>query len=264
MSGLASLPAEAAAIAEGILYDYDVGYVPPDLEIVERDDVLMWTRPSPTKWSSSVRVAKWSTDEAARRIDEVIAFFAARRRPFVWHVGPSSRPEDLAERLRTRGFHDTDPTRLLIAGLPIRGLRAGDVRIVEARERVRIREYLRFGHPDWTDEQVESEIGERQLFIDRYGERGGFLLAYMDGASVANAAWRDSTDGRAVYLTGAGTLPEHRRKGIYQTLVAYRTDRAISRGCRYAVIQAQVDTSMPILLRRGFVDVGPVNVLSSE
>ncbi len=253
---------EFTHLAEGILYDYDPRYRSDDLELVEQPDLLMWTRPSPSKWGSSVRRARWNEDEVEGRIDEVLAFFRERARLFVWHVGPSSAPPDLALRLQRCGFARED-TKLLLAPLPVDGLRRNhDVRVVEARRPEEVEAFLRFGQPDWTDEEVRSELPERLRMLEAYGERAGFLLAYLRDALVANASWRDATDGRTIYLTGAGTAGEHRGKGIYQTLTAYRLERALARGRRYAVIQARVDTSMPILARRGFIDVGAVSVLS--
>lgn len=257
------MTSDRVRLAEGILHDYDPRDRPDGLELVERLDLLMWTRPSPTKWSSSVRWALWSENEADQRIDEVLAFYRERGRPFVWHIGPSSAPPDLARRLERRGLIPENETTLLVATLPVAGLRTNsDVVVVEARAPAQVGTFLRFGHPDWNDEEVRSELPDRLRFLDLYRERAGFLVAYLADAPVANAAWRDSADGHAVYLTGAGTKREHRGEGIYQTLVQYRLDRALARGCHYAVIQAQSDTSMPILLRRGFVPAGRVAVLS--
>lgn len=259
------MSAELADLAEAILYDYDPRDRPGDLELVERPDLLMWTRPSPTKWSSSVRLARWRDDEVEQRIDEVLAFFRTRGRPFVWHVGPSSAPSDLPLRLERHGFVRGDATRLLVSRLPVDGLRLQrDVRIVDARSPREVEAFLRFGHPAWSEDEVRSELPDRLRYLDVYGGRAGFVLAYLGETLVANAAWRCSTDGRAVYLTGAGTVEEHRGKGIYQTLTQYRLTRAAALGCRYAAIQAQVDTSMPILQRRGFSDAGDVIVLSWE
>lgn len=252
-------------MAEAILYDYDPRDLPTDLELMERPDLLMWSRPSPGKWSSSVRRVRWDEDEAERRIDHVLSFFRERDRAFVWHVGPSSSPADLPLRLERRGLAREPETRLLIAQLPVEGFRAdSDVRVVEARDPAEIKAYLRFAHPDWTVDQVRRELPERIRFLDVYRGSAGFLLAYFGGELVANAAWRDSTDGHAVYLTGAGTKDEHRGRGIYQTLTRYRLARALARGRRYAVIQARTDTSMPILLRRGFTEAGAVSVFSWE
>lgn len=257
------VPDDAAAIAEAVLWDYDPRYMPEGTEGIEREDLVLWTRPSPSKWSSGVRLARWSEADVERGIDEVFRHFDDLGRPFVWNVGPSSRPRDLADRLRARGMTDESRTRLLFAPLPLPEMRRADVRIVDAREPATIGAFLRFGHPGWSEDDVADAIPERRLFLDVYDERAGLLLAYIGDELVANAAWRDSTDGRCVYLTGAGTIPVHRGRGIYQTLVAYRCERAMgARGCRYAAIQAQEDTSMPILLRHGFTDVGVVPVLA--
>lgn len=139
-----------------------------------------------------------------------------------------------------------------------------DVRIVDARAPRDVEAFLRFGHPTWREDEVRSELPDRLRYLEVYGGRAGFVLGYLGETLVANAAWRCSTDGRAVYLTGAGTVEEHRGEGIYQTLTQYRLRRAAALGCRHAVIQAQVDTSMPILRRRGFSDAGEVSVLSWE
>lgn len=249
------------ALAEGIVHDYDPRDRPDGLEIVDRADLVMWTRPGPTKWMSSVRVTRWDPTEADAQIQEVLVFFRERVRPFVWFVTPSSAPSDLADRLTQAGLQLEQRTRLLVAELPVAGLRRNeDVTIVDCRTAEETEARLRFAWPDWSDEVIRAETADRLRSLALYGDRFGGLLAYQGDTPVADANWRDSTDGRAIYLTGGGTRPEHRGKGIYQTLTAQRLTSAARRGCRYAVIQARVDTSMPILLRRGFQDVGEVSV----
>ena len=258
-----TMEVDLARLAEGILLDYDPRDMPPGIELVERDDLVLWTRPSKIFWMSSVRLARWTAAEAEARIDEALAFFRERGRSFVWEVGPSSAPADLADRLRRRGLEVESDTRLLVARLPVAGLRqVADLRIVDARTVDDVTAYLRFARREWEDPEIgDTDVAERMRSFTLYGERMGNVLGYLGAELVANAAWRDSTDGRAVYLSGAGTLPEHRGKGIYQTLVGYRLERAAERGCSYAVIQARADTSLPILLRRGFVEVAQVPVL---
>jgi hypothetical protein len=43
---------------------------------------------------------------------------------------------------------------------------------------------------------------------------------------------------------------------VYSTLVAFRTEHAAREGASRASIIAEVGTSAPILLKRGFVDLG--------
>lgn len=99
---------------------------------------------------------------------------------------------------------------------------------------------------------------ERLEYLALPGRRGGYLVAYLDGEPVANATWKDSSDGRCVYLKGAGTRQGFRRRGIYGAITAYRCARGVERGCRYASIIALADTSAPILRSRGFSDLGPL------
>jgi hypothetical protein len=37
---------ERAFLAEGIMWDYDLDFMPEGTEIVDRQDLLMWKRPS--------------------------------------------------------------------------------------------------------------------------------------------------------------------------------------------------------------------------
>ncbi len=39
-----------------------------------------------------------------QRIEEIVALYQRRRAPFMWYVGPLSKPTDLETRLQTRGF----------------------------------------------------------------------------------------------------------------------------------------------------------------
>jgi hypothetical protein len=63
-------------------------------------------------------------------------------------------------------------------------------------------------------------------------------------------------------LTGAETVEHFRRRGVYQSIVSYRAEAAVARGCRYAAIRSRRDTSLPILLKRGFVSHGHLPILT--
>src|SRR3972149_1238664 len=114
-----TMEVDLARLAEGILLDYDPRDMPPRLALVER---------------------------AEPRTAAPLAFCGGRGRSFVWEVGPSSAPADLADRLRRRGLEVESDTRLLVARLPVAGLRpVAALRLVDARTADDGAAYLRFG-----------------------------------------------------------------------------------------------------------------------
>ena len=201
-----------------------------------------------------------SDDEAEAKIDELLEFFGDT--PFNWHVGPSSTPADLEARLTRRGLTVTARPRMMTIDLPLERdwpVNA-DVRVVEVEDADAARAGLRLAHHEGGE--LERDLTERMAYLALPGRRGGFLVAYIGEAPVANASYRYSRDGRCIYLTGAETVETLRGRGVYKTLVAYRAARAAARGCLMAAILANSDTSAPILARRGFADHGELPRLS--
>ena len=246
-------------LAEAIMWDYESDWIPRGLERVERDDLLMWRRlngfRAQARWNNRVSWVRTTTELIDDVIDEVFDFFGDT--PFTWVIGPSSTPGDLAERAARRGLADTGDGDLLSAELPIMGLRSSaDVRIVEVVDARIARAGIRLAHPDSSAEEIDAMVAERLAYLRHPGRRGGFLVAFVGDEPVANAGYRYSADGRTVYLNGAETVERWRRRGIYQSLVGYRVARALERGCHYAAIRARRDTSLPILMKRGFIDHG--------
>ena len=240
------------------MWDYEPTWVPPGLEYVDRPDLLMWRRNGPRsrqRWGNRVAYTRSTPDRVESLIDEALAFLGDR--PFSWIAGASSAPRDISERIADRGLVDIGDGDLLTATLPIRGLRAAtDVKIVEVEDEAMARIGLHLAHPDASVEEMSEQVAEMLLYLALPERRGGFLVALVDDQPAANAAYRYSSDGRTVYLNGAETAERFRRRGVYQSLVAYRTEAARQRGCRYAAIRARRDTSLPILMRRGFIDHG--------
>ena len=76
-------------------------------------------------------------------------------------------------------------------------------------------------------------------------------MAYDAGRPVSAARATFDTRSPFVGLWTGGTLPSHRGRGFYQSLVAARAQVALRRGKRYLTVDAR-PTSLPILLRRGF------------
>jgi GNAT superfamily N-acetyltransferase len=247
---------EDATYAEAMLFDYERNWLPDGLEQIERSDLLMWRRRGWPASHSRVAYARWDESAVERGIDEVLAFFGDQ--PFNWHVGPSSSPRDLGDRLARRGLELVAAPRMMTVALPL----TGDwrpriaVNIVEVHDDTTARTSLVLAHHD--SEELEQMLPDRLAYLATSGRRGGFLIAFIGDEPVGNAGYRYSADGACVYLTGAETVTEHRDRGVYKALVSFRAAAARDRGCRIASILANADTSAPILSRRGFLDHGPL------
>lgn len=251
-----------AEAAEAWLDEREADVPEPGTEAIEREDVRVRIAPYAFPWAATVRHARWSEDEAERGIDGVVDLFRRRGRRFVWIVGPSSRPRDLAQRLRRRGFEkDVEgDERILVARLPLTLLsRNPDVRIVEVTDEATLRDHVAVYGSRWTDDLFR----QRRRYLGRPASRSGYLVAYLGDAAAGTAGWTHTRDGRAVLLNGGTVRSEYRRRGVYSEMTRRRTERARARGCQYAVLLANPETSGPILLKRGFVDLGPMPILYS-
>jgi ribosomal protein S18 acetylase RimI-like enzyme len=75
-------------------------------------------------------------------------------------------------------------------------------------------------------------------------------VSVADSMVVATAGL--TLDASVARLWGAAVLPEHRRRGHYQALLATRTRVAVRRGATLALAKARTGTSAPLLRRAGF------------
>jgi GNAT superfamily N-acetyltransferase len=248
------MSAELARYCEAMLYDYEPDWRPPDLVDLDRPEVVAWKRPGWSVGHSRVAYAKLTAEDADARIDEILAFFGETA--FNWHVGPSSSPDDLVDRLTARGLVVVATPRMMTVDLPLPAdwpVAAG-VRVVEVDDEATARLGLLLAHHEGAD--LERDLAERMAYLGLPSRRGGFVVAYVDDVPVANAGYRYSTDGRCVYLTGAETAEPFRGRGVYKALIAYRARSAAARGCTLASILANAETSAPILARHGFANHG--------
>jgi GNAT superfamily N-acetyltransferase len=86
--------------------------------------------------------------------------------------------------------------------------------------------------PSLPDEEMAA------LFDDFYKAEGVRRYLARRGGDVAGAASM-RVDGEVALLTGAATLPAHRRRGVQRALLAARLADAVVAGCRIAVVVTQ-------------------------
>jgi GNAT superfamily N-acetyltransferase len=100
-------------------------------------------------------------------------------------------------------------------------------------------------HEDFPRETIEKAIGD----IEQAGATP--YLAFRDGVVAGGGSMRIS-EGIA-QLTGAATVPAHRRRGVQTALLAARLADAVRAGCDIAVVTTQPGSkSQQNVQRRGF------------
>jgi GNAT superfamily N-acetyltransferase len=193
------------------------------------------------------------------QIDAIFARYRARGVPFLWMLGPSSRPADLDERLRARGFDEAEPCPAMACDLaalpPPRELPPG-VEIVSVDGEHELARYLEFVALRW---QVPDGAREPLRAIGaafRVGEPGSpnrAWLATAEGRVLAKALTHD--DGSTVGLYGVATKPEARRLGLARAVSIAALRAARERGRELAVLESS-PMAAPLYAALGFKTVG--------
>lgn len=225
---------------------------------VDRGDVRYRLGAPGALWDNGVEYARWRHDEVRDRVRELEAVFAANGGRYTWAIGPNTDAPGLAAELAARGLRKQADALIVTARIPIAGRRpAHDLRLVEERDERTVRDALRVDRDRALEgEALHGAVARRLAYLACPTRRGGGVVAYRGELAVGYGAWRDASDGDAVYLAGAVTLRPHRRTGVYTAILGWRLDRAARAGRSVAVAVAERATSAPILLRLGFREVG--------
>jgi hypothetical protein len=238
-------------------------YVAPDGSVTRYDDGRVCILQGPT-WAT-VAAPNVGADE----VDDLIAFVherIPREKDTVWWLGPSSRPVDLEERLRARGFQDATSPVLHAVALTREPTAASDV---EVRRVETLEDFVTAREVQWDAFATPSERRERQrpFLATEFAEtrESGILVVFLAFVDARPAATGVAVlGGRGVFLIAGSTAPWARGRGCYRALVRARWDLAVEQGTPALVTHAVPDTSYPILERLGFEDVCTVRRLKER
>jgi len=225
-------------------------YTREDTQIIERPGWYQVVTPSATTYMNEISLSHVDDADAERVIDETISFYRAHGLRFKWYVDPSSRPHDLGERLRRRGFESWELRAMGIDTAAAFSVPA-DVEVVEM-DASNIDAFVEITMNAWSLPAHEIELDQRShhAALARDPRLTHFFAARIDGTWLGTAALM-VRDGYG-YLLGAQVTEAMRGRGIYRALVAARLAFLRSRGLDYAVTRAQETTSAPILEHLGF------------
>jgi ribosomal protein S18 acetylase RimI-like enzyme len=226
-------------------------------------DVVMASIGLPIARVNSASAARFSHASADARIDDVVAWFAERRVPFVWRLGPTDQPADLGDRLLAHGFA-LDPDEMPGMAAPLADLPAIELPAGASIERVADPGAFR----DWLDTMVAGfgmppQIGDAFMVFASLGFGDDLptrpLLARVEGRPVATAL--GVLAGEGIVIVNVATVPEERGRGIGRAVTLATMHAGAEAGARVAVLQS-TEMGHRVYERLGFEEYGRYRVLA--
>lgn len=188
--------------------------------------------------ANQVFLARFSEEDAERRIDETLAPYIERNLPCHWWVGCTSRPANLAARLEKRGlqrFEDETGMAALLAQMDLAPPNPEGVTILKVIDQASLdlffEAFSRNGLPSPLARQIYELYKHLGFSDDRPMHQ---FVALLDGEPVATSAALYAHG--VVGLYNVGTHPSARRRGIGTAVSAAAFAEAPARGYKVAIV----------------------------
>ena len=230
------------------------------VEIHDDPDATWGIARYPDSFRSVVVAARFSADEADRRIAEISSAFAARGTGFLWWAAPFHTPADLGARLVRGGLRDEGSVPAMAMDLallprdeqPPRGLE-----IEPVTDAATLREFIgiladEMGIPDGEPNPAARHHAALLEAIPPTFADEPVPLRYLgriDGRAVATS--RIAIAAGVAGLYAVTTLPDVRGRGFGRAMTLAALDAGRSIGLRIGVLQAS-DSGLPVYRRLGF------------
>jgi GNAT superfamily N-acetyltransferase len=188
--------------------------------------------------ANQVHLARFTDENAERRIDETIAPYVERNLPCHWWIGCTSTPADLPDRLAQRGFsHFEDETGMaaLLSEMQLDPPIPDGVTIHKVVDQASLDTFFVEFDRDGLPQELSRQIYELYRSHGFGDERPMHqFVALLDGEPVATAAALYAHG--VVGLYNVGTYPPARRRGISTALCAAALREAPARGYKVAIV----------------------------
>jgi len=185
-------------------------------------------------------------------IDRELDYFMPMNQPFTWKVYDHDLLPSLKDRLASRGFAgDADPADVMVLDVkhapasvfqPVQA----DIRRIDTlaglKDIIHVLDKVWGGHNTWVNERLGEHLNVPG-YLSVYA-------AYVDN-QPASIAWTYFPRGHFATLFAGSTIAEHRRQGLYTSLLATRLKEIRERGYSYAVVETG-SMSKPIVAKHGF------------
>lgn len=238
-------------------FDSTMPEVPERIEFLPIPGVRAFVSPLSHPIANKVSKTTLGPDEADDVIKAIRDFYVDRKKAFGWVIGPLTTPADLGHRLNTAGIVKRGETAGMILtdlGFSIKPNPSVRIRKAKADDINAVSKVMAQAFP--MPEEVSCLLSEVwMLYGDRF--KSSVYLAFLEGIDepVACSLMFHTPGQSIVMMNGAATLPEHRGKGIYISLVASRIADARKEGAEAAAILAMRTSSAPICRKLGFKEI---------
>jgi N-acetylglutamate synthase-like GNAT family acetyltransferase len=210
------------------------------------------TRSSSSILANGVFRCELKESEIDERIQKTISTYRSHGLPFHWTVAPTSRPSDLAQRLKTAGLHlgsvhvgfIADPAQIKIQPAPDVTIEAVSAENIEAWASI-----MKHGHlvPDHAINRLKAQV-LHQLEAKRHWVTHFLAKHCGKAAGIIQNRYQNGY----VYTLGGVVDPNFRKKGIFATLLHRVNADAVEKNFNVIVTHALKETSEEIFSKLGY------------
>ena len=238
----------------------------PGCSLHDEGDVLWFETPMPIIPYNGILRFQAEVDVDGR-IDRLVRHFKERNVAFMWIVHPSSRPQDLPERLERHGLQEAEAlpgmARTLTA-LPDPPPLPEGVTLRKVRDERDTSAFYDFAAWRWgIPEEHRDHVGPvmTSFCFGQPGSKAHMWQAWRDGQPIAKAAIYLAAGSAGIYAVV--TRPEARRQGLAQILTLKALVHARRSGQHLAVLHSS-PMAEGLYRSLGFETVAPFRLFASE
>jgi len=213
-------------------------------------DVVRFVRQAPGMNFVSFTFA--NETNLSRVIDHELEYFAPMAQPFTWKVYDHDLLPSLKDKLSARNFtNDDDSADVMVLNISeapadlFQPLKADIRRVTDSeglKDVIHVLDTVYGGHNTWVTDRLGLHL--------RFPNYLSVYAAYIENQPAA-VAWTYFPRGSFATLFAGSTLTEHRKKGLYTSLLSVRLQEIRKRGYDFAVVETG-EMSRHIVAKHGF------------
>jgi ribosomal protein S18 acetylase RimI-like enzyme len=230
----------------------------PNMDLYKGDDMLRLFTGLPHPLMNEIVRAQLDDENLEAKVEETINFFKQRTVPFMWQIGPSSRPNGLGEIISTYGLTklEHDPPGMAV---DLRKLDEATFHETTNRSNVTIKQVQNAGElRKWSSivgkcfdfpDSVTNAFNEMMTVVLGEEENLVNYLAFLNGDPVASSTVAYSAGVAGIWCVG--TLSKHRGQGIGTAITMAPLLDARKRGYEISILSS-TEQGFNVYRRMGF------------